>query len=317
MQDSTNHTQLTANWSDSVEEFTGTELGTGRKIYQSRKSKIQPSQQKIQPRVVKTSTGKTGLVTNGVMIQRSFTGRQSAPVPKSIKVVHTGAPDYEGVSSTNNIMNRVSPRNVHAAILNGSKATIIPISQLKNHMQAGMKRSSPKSVESQSPVRIEVQNLSSDESPHGKKRPIRNYIQPIEPDQEVSPSIVQVQKPQLEDLINNKDTEPRRVRNNKEYDNYSPMGVKPGPKPSIDDHLLDERALDRRNRRRASNRQAARKQREKRLMKMQEYEDKIKDLMSERDHANNKLDSIQDLLLKISNQFPETSTSIRNAHYTF
>ena len=97
----------------------GTELGTGRKIYQSRKSKIQPSQQKIQPRVVKTSAGKTGLVTNGVMIQRSFTGRQSAPVPKSIKVVHTGAPDYEGVSSTNNIMNRVSPRNVHAAILNG------------------------------------------------------------------------------------------------------------------------------------------------------------------------------------------------------
>ena len=112
-----------------------------------------------------------------------------------------------------------------------SKATIIPISQLKNHIQTGMKRSSPKSAES--PVRIEVQNLSSDESSPGKRIPIRNYIKPTEPDPEVSPSIVQVQKPQLEDLINNKDTEPRRVRNNKEYDNYSPMGVKPGPKPSI------------------------------------------------------------------------------------
>ena len=82
----------------------------------------------------------------------------------------------------------------------------------------------------------------------------------------------------------------------------------------IDDHLLDERALDRRNRRRASNRQAARKQREKRLQKMQEYEDRIKDVTVERDTALSKLYCIQELLSQVSHQFPETSATIRHAY---
>merc|ERR1712050_92176 len=98
----------------------------------------------------------------------------------------------------------------------------------------------------------------------------------------------------------------KRIRNNKEYDNYSPSTFKPGPKPSIDDHLLDERALDRRNRRRASNRQAARKQRDKRLQKMQEYEDIIAHVKAERDEAQRKVIQLNDILNKVIKAYPET-----------
>jgi len=102
----------------------------------------------------------------------------------------------------------------------------------------------------------------------------------------------------------------KRIRNNKEYDNYSPSAFKPGPKPSIDDHLLDERALDRRNRRRASNRQAARKQRDKRLQKMQEYEDIIADVKSQRDEAQRKVIELNDILDKVIKAYPETKAII-------
>ena len=102
----------------------------------------------------------------------------------------------------------------------------------------------------------------------------------------------------------------KRIRNNKEYDNYSPSTFKPGPKPSIDDHLLDERALDRRNRRRASNRQAARKQRDKRLQKMQEYEDIIAEVKSQRDEAQRKVIELNDILDKVIKAYPETKAII-------
>merc|ERR1712235_67570 len=102
----------------------------------------------------------------------------------------------------------------------------------------------------------------------------------------------------------------KRIRNNKEYDNYSPSAFKPGPKPSIDDHLLDERALDRRNRRRASNRQAARKQRDKRLQKMQEYEDMIAEVKSQRDEAQRKVIELHDILDKVIKAYPETKAII-------
>ena len=64
---------------------------------------------KIQPALAPS------MMTTGVMIQKPFTGRQAAPIPKNIKIVHTGAPDYEGVSSTNNMMNtcRIGTKNVH------------------------------------------------------------------------------------------------------------------------------------------------------------------------------------------------------------
>merc|ERR1712235_180964 len=102
----------------------------------------------------------------------------------------------------------------------------------------------------------------------------------------------------------------KRIRNNKEYDNYSPSAFKPGPKPSVDDHLLDERALDRRNRRRASNRQAARKQRDKRLQKMQEYENIIADVKSQRDEAQRKVIELNDILDKVIKAYPETKEII-------
>jgi len=102
----------------------------------------------------------------------------------------------------------------------------------------------------------------------------------------------------------------KRIRNNKEYDNYSPSTFKPGPKPSVDDHLLDERALDRRNRRRASNRQAARKQRDKRLQKMQEYEDMIAEVKSQRDEAQRKVIELSDILDKVIKAYPETKAII-------
>jgi hypothetical protein len=102
----------------------------------------------------------------------------------------------------------------------------------------------------------------------------------------------------------------KRIRNNKDYDNYSPSTFKPGPKPSIDDHLLDDRALDRRNRRRASNRQAARKQRDKRLQKMQEYEDIISDIKAERDEAQRKVIQLNDILNKVIKAYPATKEII-------
>merc|ERR1712131_119799 len=102
----------------------------------------------------------------------------------------------------------------------------------------------------------------------------------------------------------------KRIRNNKEYDNYSPSAFKPGPKPSVDDHLLDERALDRRNRRRASNRQAARKQRDKRLQKMQEYENVIAEVKSQRDEAQRKVIELNDILDKVIKAYPETKAII-------
>lgn len=84
-----------------------------------------------------------------------------------------------------------------------------------------MKRTSPKPVESKSPVHIEVQNSNTDIQ-HGKRVANKNYIKPTEAPQEVATNI-------YKDV----DREPRRVRNTKEYDNYTPLGVKPGPKPSI------------------------------------------------------------------------------------
>ena len=89
----------------------------------------------------------------------------------------------------------------------------MPVGQLKS-FKAGVKRSSPK------PVQIEVQNSNNEVvgSVDAKRRPIGTYIEPsksTEKTSNVSPDVI------------------RRVRNNKEYDNYSPLGVKPGPKPSI------------------------------------------------------------------------------------
>jgi len=108
------------------------------------------------------------------------------------------------------------------------------------------------------------------------------------------------------------DMEPikKRIRNNKDYDNYSPSTFKPGPKPSIDDHLLDERALDRRNRRRASNRQAARKQRDKRLRKMQDYEHALETVTTQRDEARQKVAELSALLQRIVQSYPDVGSLI-------
>ena len=90
-------------------------------------------------------------------------------------------------------------------------------------LQAGMKRTSPKPIESKSPVRIEVQNSNTDvPSLYDKTLATKNYIKPTEAPQEIATNI-------YKDV----NREPRRVRNTKEYDNYTPLGVKPGPKPSI------------------------------------------------------------------------------------
>jgi hypothetical protein len=102
----------------------------------------------------------------------------------------------------------------------------------------------------------------------------------------------------------------KRIRNNKDYDNYSPSTFKPGPKPSVDDHLLDERALDRRNRRRASNRQAARKQRDKRLRKMQDYENALETVTTQRDEARRKVVELSALLQRIVQTYPDVGTLI-------
>jgi len=102
----------------------------------------------------------------------------------------------------------------------------------------------------------------------------------------------------------------KRIRNNKDYDNYSPSTFKPGPKPSVDDHLLDERALDRRNRRRASNRQAARKQRDKRLRKMQDYEDALETVTTQRDDAVRKVAELSALIQRIVQTYPDVGSLI-------
>ena len=104
----------------------------------------------------------------------------------------------------------------------------------------------------------------------------------------------------------------KRIRNNKDYDNYAPSTFKPGPKPSVDDHLLDERALDRRNRRRASNRQAARKQRDKRLRKIQDYESIIEAITEQRDEAQRKVTVMSAQLHRIVKAHPEVAALINH-----
>lgn len=214
-----------------------------------------------------------------IPISKNFTGRTGAPIARSmnqnsITMVPVSTPKIY----------RISPSRSISPATDG-----LPVGSLVT--------SKPESVQ------IQVSDMSTNDSKRSELK--RKQVFPVL-ETRLEKSVEKVRAIKVTDETSTA----KRIRNNKDYDNYSPSTFKPGPKPSIDDHLLDDRALDRRNRRRASNRQAARKQRDKRLQKMQEYEDIISDIKAERDEAQRKVIQLSDILNKVIKAYPATKEII-------
>jgi len=213
-----------------------------------------------------------------IPISKNFNGRTGAPIARSmsqntITMVPVSAPKIYRVSPSRSISPATDGLPVGSLVTTKPDAVQIQVSD---------------------PSTVDSKSLRSPEMKRKQVFPVVDVKKRVEPEK------VRAIK------VTDGPSTAKRIRNNKEYDNYSPSTFKPGPKPSIDDHLLDERALDRRNRRRASNRQAARKQRDKRLQKMQEYEDMIAHVKAERDEAQRKVIQLNDILNKVIKAYPET-----------
>jgi len=221
-------------------------------------------------------------------ISKGFNGRTAAPIVRTM-------------SGSNNItMMMPSSMGIH----HGPTTKIYRVPQQSSSSSSGSNSSiitTTTRAATNSPTAsdgLPVGSLSSHPPPASPHSPVQIEIAPItrpsplsSPDSGMEPS-------------------KKRIRNNKEYDNYSPSTFKPGPKPSVDDHLLDERALDRRNRRRASNRQAARKQRDKRLRKMQDYENALETVTTQRDDAVRKVAELSALIQRIVQTYPDVGALI-------
>merc|ERR1711970_1410209 len=175
-----------------------------------------------------------------------------------------GAPVARSLSTTPNNITMIAP-------VNGPTTKFYRLTQQSNHITTTTTRSTHSSTDGlpvgsllskpQSPVHIEIASRPSPLS-----------------------------SPETSDMEPAK----KRIRNNKDYDNYSPSTFKPGPKPSVDDHLLDERALDRRKRRR----------------KMQDYETIIDAITAQRDEAQRKVVEMSALLHRIVQAHPDVSALI-------